>query len=590
MRVTTLVLSVCCAVAVSGTVTQTDWSGGAGTYGPVTEWGDLFHLEDNVSCLGGICPSPVMTYMDIPAGAGVSVQVVDLDLDGNPDLLTAWGGPTYWLNVDGSGTTWIMHALGSASGDVWDARAADINGDSIPDIAFVDRDGDSIVWWENSDTAPGVYWTMHTVDTVFESPYQAVPADVDGDGDLDLVCSSHNDDGIAWWSNLDGIGNSWQRTDIDTGFGEVNTLEIADVDGDGDLDAVAGSWFLDEVAWWENDGSSPWTRHNITSALNRPEGVQALDMDGDGDVDVVTGSWDGIHYWENTDGSGLSWQPDAIDDDYQARSVYCGDLDSDGDIDVLGTGVGEFGEEGLTLWENRGTGAGWFDHWYDFDDDFFASCIADFDGDGLNDVATASYAGPMLWWRNEGVREGTLESSVLNTGTSPVWGSIDWNAVEPEGSDVVLRVRASSNYVDMGEWSDEIAGPGWISPYLEDGDRYFQYMVCLSGSSEHTPLLEDVTVSWNETGIEGPALDMINFEIFPNPAVGFASIHLRAPYSLAATTRVFDLSGRTVHSNTIEVEGPGTLKIDLPEMMPGIYFAVLETGAETFTDRFVIVR
>jgi len=590
MRVTTLVLSVYCSVAVSGTVTQTDWSGGSGTYGPVTEWGDLFHLADNVSYPGGIYPSPVMTYMDIPDGAGVSVQAVDLDLDGNPDLLTAWGGPTYWLNVDGSGTTWIMHALGSASGDVWDARAADINGDSIPDIALVDRDGDRIVWWENSDTAPGVYWTMHTVDTVFESPYQVVPTDVDRDGDLDLVCSSHNDDGIAWWSNLDGIGTSWQRMDIDTGFKAVNTLEMADVDGDGDLDAVAGSWYLDEVAWWENSASSPWTRHDITTDLNRPEGIQALDMDNDGDVDVVTGSWDGIHDWENTDGTGLNWLSSVIDEDYQARSVYCGDLDLDGDIDVLGTGVGEFGEDGLTLWENRGTGAEWFDQHYHYDDDFSASCIADFDGDGLLDIATASYAGPMLWWRNEGIREGTLESSVLNTGTSPAWGSIDWNAVVPAGSDVVFRIRASSNYTDMGEWSEEIESPGWISAYLEDGDRYVQYMVHLSGSIEQTPVLEDVTVSWDQTGIEEPAPDRFYFEVFPNPAIGFASVTLHAPSSLAASVRIVDMAGRTVHSGVIEADRPCTLEIDLPEMMPGIYFAVLDTGAETFADRFVIVR
>ena len=299
MKLGIVVLLFIIGIHFAGTAVQTDWGGGPDTWGPVAEWGDLFYLADNVSYRSGICPSPAMTCMDIPDGTGVSVQAVDLNLDGNPDLLTAAGGPCYWLNVDGSGTTWTMNALSIPSGDAWDARAADINGDGIPDIVSASRDGDAIYWWENSDTSPGIYWTMHAVDTSFASPYQTVPADVDDDGDLDLVCSSHNDDGIAWWENLDGTGTAWQRTDIDPVFDAVNTLEMADVDGDGDLDAVAGSWYLDEVAWWENGAGSPWPRHDITTAFNRPEGVQALDMDDDGDVDVVVGSWDEVLCLEN---------------------------------------------------------------------------------------------------------------------------------------------------------------------------------------------------------------------------------------------------------------------------------------------------
>ena len=79
-------------------------------------------------------------------------------------------------------------------------------------------------------------------------------ADMDDDGDLDIVSASEEDDTIAWYEN-DGGGNpSWSASDIDTNADGAYSVYVADMDGDGDLDIVSASDLDDTIAWYENDG------------------------------------------------------------------------------------------------------------------------------------------------------------------------------------------------------------------------------------------------------------------------------------------------------------------------------------------------
>ena len=93
-------------------------------------------------------------------------------------------------------------------------------------------------------------------------------ADMDGDGDLDIVSGSATDDTIAWYEN-DGAANpSFTAADINTNADGAYDVFVADIDGDGDLDIISANSYEDTVTWYENDGAAnpTWTAIDIANS------------------------------------------------------------------------------------------------------------------------------------------------------------------------------------------------------------------------------------------------------------------------------------------------------------------------------------
>ena len=109
---------------------------------------------------------------------------------------------------------------------------------------------------------------------------------MDGDGDLDVLASFQQDDLVAWYENANASGNgtTWTAHSIATGVDGALSAIAADVDGDGDLDALAVSGEDGFVAWYQNvlgDGTS-WASNSISSTPSGPRSLFAADVDGDG--------------------------------------------------------------------------------------------------------------------------------------------------------------------------------------------------------------------------------------------------------------------------------------------------------------------
>ena len=144
----------------------------------------------------------------------------------------------------------------------------------------------SITWWENDGTPADDDWTEHTIDNGFSSAYSVYAADVDGDGDMDVLGASKALDDISWWEN-DGTPatGTWTEHPIDAEFDGAWSVNAADVDGDGDMDVLGAAYYHDDITWWENDGSQSWTEHTIDPDFNGAFSVYAVDVDGDGDME-----------------------------------------------------------------------------------------------------------------------------------------------------------------------------------------------------------------------------------------------------------------------------------------------------------------
>ncbi len=91
---------------------------------------------------------------------------------------------------------------------------------------------------------------------------------------------------------------------ISTAANGAISVFATDMDGDGDIDVLSASFNDDKIAWYDSDGGSPptFTERVISTAANRAFSVFATDVDGDGDIDVLSASAndDKIAWYENT--------------------------------------------------------------------------------------------------------------------------------------------------------------------------------------------------------------------------------------------------------------------------------------------------
>ncbi len=395
------------------------------------------------------------------------VHAADFDGDGDVDLLGAalYGDEIdWWENTDSNGLAWTLHTVDAEVSHPTSVYAIDVDDDGDMDILGTSYYDDTITWWENLD-GTGLSWGEHTVGSEFSNPWCVHAADVDGDGDVDVLGAAFYGDAISWWENLDGTGQSWTEHSIGTQFNGALSVYTADVDGDGDLDVIGGAAYEADITWWENlDGvGQSWTEHSVNGLFGNPWDVYAADMDGDGDVDVLgCDTYEGDIVWcENRDGEGLLWSGHNVSNtSNDVHGIQAADVDGDGDMDVLGA-AGELG-----WWENLdGTGQYWIEHTIDSTYRYKTVYSTDVDGDGEVDVlGTAEFDNAIIL----NLQEGPHEQEPVVVLISPVTPT-----VVPQGGSFVYDFRMRVNYQQpfngylwtmIGLPNDQYYGPVFSTP------------------------------------------------------------------------------------------------------------------------------
>jgi len=206
--------------------------------------------------------------------------------------------------------TWTEHIIDGNTYGTASIYAADLDDDGDNDVVGANLYDNRVVWWRNDGGDP-IQWTEFTIDSGFAGAHRVQTIDLDNDQDQDILAVAYFGHEIAWYRNDGGNPLTWPKQTIGTGFVNACIAQAADLDGDGDLDVAGSAQTSNEVAWWRNDGGSPivWTKFFIEETFERAWPLYVCDFDDDDDEDVLSASsWAGIHevrWWENS-GPGIN--------------------------------------------------------------------------------------------------------------------------------------------------------------------------------------------------------------------------------------------------------------------------------------------
>ncbi len=312
----------------------------------------------------------------------------------------------------------------------------------IAHVSTVDLDCDGLLDVVGCDTRDNaIFWIRQTARGKFEEstlaegmrvPVRVEAADIDGDGDLDLLVASmgevfpNNDRiGTVFVLENDGRQNFTTHAVLEH-TARVTDVRAGDFNGDGQLDLALAQFGYDqgEVSWLERVGPWEFRRHvllDLSGAIN----IGVADFNGDGHLDLVSNisqQWEEVHYFENDGRGGFSrsriWA--SANEDYGSSGLIVTDLDRDGRPDILfanGDGFGPAATPGPRPWHgvqwlaNQGDGRFLYRRIGRLPGAYSPVAI-DLDRDGAMDVvAVAGYADwsnkdreviSLMWFRNDG--------------------------------------------------------------------------------------------------------------------------------------------------------------------------------------------
>jgi hypothetical protein len=335
------------------------------------------------------------------------VYATDFDKDDDKDVIALIGGDVIWYENEGNEIFAEENVIASIGDRTLSIPVNDINKDGYLDFSFVRyNNGFTKFYWSENDTT--MDFDLHAIGTnddhTVPNKVHTLIADIDEDGDFDIIYSSSSINTVGWYEN--NGSQKFKDHPISTSVSGTADIITVDFDQDGDMDVLTASSSDGKISWFRNDGNQNFEQQIIDKTIYLAQSLVCMDydMDGDSDVVVMSNHLSGITWFEN-DNYSFNKNKVATASSASGRDIYSKDLDLDGDLDLI---AGAGGLNQLYWVKNNEQGS-----WYQYKisqnmERAFRVVADDFDGDQDVDIVAADdYERKILVFTNDGKQEFT---------------------------------------------------------------------------------------------------------------------------------------------------------------------------------------
>jgi hypothetical protein len=400
----------------------------------------------------------------------------------------------------------------------------------------------------------------------------ALPYDMDGDGNLDII-SIVDDNGVLNSSllitefNANGVT---QQHHIDGGIQLTSDISIADIDGDQDLDIVLMKRNGQLVVWYENLGNFQFVMDTIS--IESPLilfDVRTDDIDNDGDMDVIVATSGGVVWYTGTSTlNGYIFGRIGLGAIYQsAKRIELIDFDNDNDTDIVAVSI----SDSITVHFNQ------FGVFTEFDlnttfPGFYGLRTADMNGDGKTDlVCSSNNTGEVAWFENvngnallkHSVDSGNISCCVIGLDVFDYDGDGDFDIIVGDESDYNVRILKNSSL----NFTQDTIGTNRDAYELVfvdiDNDNDIDVLAACYSSKQ------GVYIYYNQGLTVGEkSMAKSDLVIYPNPVA--ERLSLKGSFS-RSQYRIMNIAGQTVLQGMVTDNS-----IELSNLLPGQYLIKLD--------------
>jgi hypothetical protein len=589
---------------------QCDWTGGAGVFSPVSDWGNRFSQSESVTINTPNQISPIASGSINPSGW--TKHIIDTD-------------PYIYNN------------------GIW---PADFDNDGHIDLAGWKSYSGQLVFYKNNGSDS--FLPVDTFFTASGSQWAFIyGADLDNDGKTDIVVPcGYLSDSLYWYKN-NGNFNFTKR--VISGGNTYCLVDGADIDHSGHISLVATRTYVGCTEIWKNNGGGDFTlSQTLPDSSWR---ARFVDVNNDGNTDLVLGDMYGTNknyrvLLNNGTGYFNTASLDTFASGWSSNdALWDGDINNDGRKDLI---VGVMGGSNEIWWmENNGIGMGWTRHIVHTGDTYYSDggCIEDFDFDGKADIASGfntrlawfkqvnldsfveyvidasasithwvipfkigtagnanllvCWQGSFAWYENNVVAgnfsNGSLTSSILKMQGTSVnfnWQYFGWKTSCPFSNAISFQLRSgtdSANITGKSFSTPIVITPATqfdsisLSSYTQSTDRFFQYKVNFVGGT-NVGIVDSVWVACLGTGISETTNLKEFFKVYPG----------KICYSLVqdskTTLSIYNVSGRLVKILDKGEKVKGIHWINVPSLPAGAYLVILNINGRNFTKKMVVIK
>jgi len=358
---------------------------------------------------------------DPPSGRLTGCLATDLTGNGRDDVIVSSMGAKKRLRVRGKPTrlpnaAGLVHRLGRGEVHLcwyenpgWERHdisqtelalgvghaLGDVNGNGREDVIVGQSIHRNNVFWFEQPPNPRREWAKHVVTDQFEKYHDLAMADVDDDGDAELVGLSQRSEALFYYDiPEDPSGGPWPDdncTLLAKGF-QAEGLDVADVDGDGRTEILAGPNVFHQPAT-PGDG---WRRQRVASGWERTR-VAIADLTPGNGLQLVLSEGDLPHMGTHPGRVAIldppDWSANLLREDlFCPHSLVVADFDGDGreDIYVAEMGLGKNDDPTHLVYRNEGDGT-FTEHVVETGIPTHEATVADLTGNGRPDIVGKSY-------------------------------------------------------------------------------------------------------------------------------------------------------------------------------------------------------